>query len=87
MQGSILGPILYAIYISPLFDLLDLTAFADDIQTLKYFDSIVQLVATVESDLDIIRFRVNETFNAIKCENDYSTKIKPCPSLNLWQKG
>jgi hypothetical protein len=30
LQGSILGPILYAIYVSPLFDLHNLTNFAND---------------------------------------------------------
>ena len=30
VQGSILGPILYAIYLSPLLDLTDITLFADD---------------------------------------------------------
>ena len=30
IQGSILGPILYAVYVSPLFDLTDLSNFADD---------------------------------------------------------
>ena len=30
IQGSILGPILYAIYVAPLFDLTDLSNFADD---------------------------------------------------------
>ena len=30
IQGSILGPILYTIYVSPLFDLTDLSNFADD---------------------------------------------------------
>ena len=30
IQGSILGPLLYAIYVSPLFDLLNITNFADD---------------------------------------------------------
>ena len=31
IQGSILGPILYALFISPLFDLTQLTNFADDV--------------------------------------------------------
>ena len=30
VQGSVVGAVLYAIYISPLFDLEDLSAFADD---------------------------------------------------------
>ena len=30
IQGSILSPILYAIYVSPLFDLTDLSNFTDD---------------------------------------------------------
>ena len=30
VQGSILGPFLYALFVSPLFDLTKLTAFADD---------------------------------------------------------
>ena len=30
IQGSVLGPILYAIFVSPLFDLADITNFADD---------------------------------------------------------
>ena len=30
IQGSILGPLLYAIYVSPLFDLTSISNFADD---------------------------------------------------------
>jgi len=30
VQGSVLGPVLFAIFISPMFDLLQLTSFADD---------------------------------------------------------
>ena len=30
VQGSVLGPVLYAIFISPIFDLEDMSAFADD---------------------------------------------------------
>jgi hypothetical protein len=30
VQGSILGPLLYAIFVSPLFDLTNITNFADD---------------------------------------------------------
>ncbi len=30
VQGSVLGPILYAIFVSPLFDLMHMTNFAED---------------------------------------------------------
>ena len=30
IQGSVLGPVLYAIFVSPLFDLTRITNFADD---------------------------------------------------------
>ena len=36
MQGSTLGPILYAIYVSPLFDICKITNFADDNFVLKW---------------------------------------------------
>jgi hypothetical protein len=36
VQGSILGPILYAIYVSPVFDLVLMSSFADDNFTLKW---------------------------------------------------
>jgi hypothetical protein len=40
VQGSILGPILYAIYVTPLFDLHNLTNFAD-MTTSSSLDGIV----------------------------------------------
>ena len=30
VQGSVLGPVLYAIFVSPMFDLEDMSSFADD---------------------------------------------------------
>ena len=35
VQGSVLGPVNYAIFFSPLFDLEDMSAFADDNYTIK----------------------------------------------------
>ena len=36
VQGSILGPILYALFVSPLFDLAGMTMFADDNYIIKW---------------------------------------------------
>ena len=36
VQGSVLGPVLYAIFISPLLDLEDMSAFADDNYTIRF---------------------------------------------------
>ena len=36
VQGSVLGPVNYAIFFSPLFDLEDMSAFADDNYTIKW---------------------------------------------------
>ena len=47
IQGSILGPILYAIFVAPLFDLTDLLNFADDNFTLsssKYKTTAIQIL-------------------------------------------
>ena len=30
VQGSVLGPVLYAIFVSPLFDIIPVLSFADD---------------------------------------------------------
>ena len=45
IQGSILGPLLYAIYVSPLFDMIRLTNFADDnfvIRRNRYLEALIQ---------------------------------------------
>ena len=44
IQGSILGPILYAIFVSPLFDLADLTNFADDNFIIRWNTTLVALI-------------------------------------------
>lgn len=52
IQGSILGPILYAIYVSPLYDLLKLTTFADDNFIIRWNSCMVALIADMEKDLE-----------------------------------
>ena len=54
IQGSILGPILYAIYVSPLFDLTDLTNFADDNFALVWSDSVPELIIEMQTKLEMV---------------------------------
>ena len=54
VQGLVLGPVLYAIFISPLFDLEDLSAFADDNYTIKW-----------HRDLEIAKSEIQASLNNI----------------------
>ena len=52
--GTIQSPILYAIYVSPLFDLLKLANFADDNFIIKWSNSMMNLIRDIENDLKIM---------------------------------
>ena len=54
IQGSILGPILYAIFISPLFDIENLTCYADDKFPLVQNKSRLELVSKMQMKLENI---------------------------------
>ena len=54
IQGSVLGPILYAIFVSPLFDLVNLTNFADDNFILEFNSKINDLIINMEAKLEMI---------------------------------
>jgi hypothetical protein len=54
VQGSILGPFLYAIYVSPLFDLKALTNFADDNFVVRWNIDLQALITELENDLGLI---------------------------------
>ena len=54
IQGSILGPILYAIYVSPLFDITDLSNFADDNYALTWSKSKNSAIALMENKISTI---------------------------------
>ena len=54
VQGSILGPILYAIFVAPLFDLSDLTNFADDNFIIRWNRFLPALIIDMEKSLEMI---------------------------------
>ena len=54
VQGSILGPILYAIFVSPLFDLAKMTKFADDNFIIKCNKFLPQLIDDMKQCLEMI---------------------------------
>ena len=54
IQGSILGPILYAIYVSPLFDLTDISNFADDNFALTWSKCKQTAITQMEAKLSIV---------------------------------
>ena len=54
VQGSILGPILYAIFVSPLFDIENLTCFADDKFPLVWNKNKLVVIRLMEIKLDRI---------------------------------
>ena len=53
IQGSILGPFLYAIYVAPLQDLHEITLFADDNFPLASNTDLINLISEFEIKLDI----------------------------------
>jgi hypothetical protein len=68
VQSSILGPILYAIYVSPLFDICKITNFADDNCILKWSknknkvpESLTDTLITITKWLKVSGLKVNES--------------------------
>ena len=55
IQGSILRPILYAIYVSPIFDITNLSNFADDNYTLTWSKSKLSTITLMEEKNEIIK--------------------------------
>lgn len=54
IQGSRLGPILYAIFVSPLFDLEKLTNYADDNFIIRWEKVLSKLITSMEKSLEAI---------------------------------
>jgi hypothetical protein len=72
VQESILGPILYAIFVSPLFDLHNLTNFADDNFKLRWSRHMPQFIADLERSLEAITKWLRGIGLAV---NDSKTKL------------
>ena len=54
VQGSILGPILYALFVAPLLDLVKLTLFADDNYIIASNDDLTALINDMKFTLEMI---------------------------------
>ena len=54
VQGSILGPILYALFVSPVFDLASMTMFADDNYVIKWHKHLNLLLDEIKQTLETI---------------------------------
>ena len=54
VQGSILGPILYALFVSPLFDLAKMTLFADDNYIIHRNKQITELLVDMKRSIETI---------------------------------
>ncbi len=48
VQGSVLGPVLYAIFVSPLFDIIPVLSFADDTYNMKMIVNKKTLIKDME---------------------------------------
>ena len=72
IQGSILGPILYAIYVAPLFDIADLSNFADDNFILTFNE--IKLHAKIEMELKLKKITKWLTDSGLKV-NETKTEI------------
>jgi hypothetical protein len=85
IQGSILGPILYAIYVSPLFDLLKLTNFADDNFVIRWNKCMTALISNMEKDLEIMTKWLKDSGLKV---NESKTELclfhrKDCPKITI----
>ena len=79
VQGSILGPILYALFVSPLWDVIPCLSFADDSYLLKSNKVLPQLIKDMEKSLEAMTkwlkksgLKVNEAKTEVCffCKND-----------------
>ena len=71
VQGSILGPVLYAIFVSPLFDLESLTCFADDKYALAMNKDKEEVVALIQIKLEnVVKWLVDSGMKVNEAKTD-----------------
>ena len=85
VQGSILGPILYALFVSPIFDLAKLTLFADDSYIVHKNKHIPELLVEMQRSLEIIIKWLSKSGLRV---NEEKTEIclfyrKDCPPVRI----
>jgi hypothetical protein len=89
VQGSILGPILYAIYVSPVFDLVLMSSFADDNFTLKWNIKKNDLIKDMEQELEMLTKWLRDS--GLKVNDDKTEVVlfyrKNCRPISLTLKG
>jgi hypothetical protein len=85
VQGSILGPILYAMYVSPLFNLHNLTNFADDNFIIRWSNSRTELGSDLERSLEAIKLNKKIIVNESKTELCQFHRLdQPSLTINLF---
>ena len=85
VQGSILGPILYALFVSPIFDLANLTLFADDSYVIHKSKHISHLLAEMKRSIELIIEWLSHS--GLKVNGDKTEMClfyrKDCPPVTL----
>ena len=79
IQGLILGPILYAIYVSPLFDITNLLNFADDNFALTWNKNIKNTIALMSVKLQLITSWLTDTGLKVRAKLSYAYFTKKIP--------
>jgi hypothetical protein len=72
IQGSVLGPVLYVIFVSPLFDLTSITNFADDNFVILWNRLLSKLIVDLEKVLKMIMKWLKESGRVV---NSSKTEI------------
>ena len=67
VQGSILGPILYAIFVSPMFDLAKMTLFADDNYLVCWNRTVQELIDDTTKTIELVIKWLHQSGLKVNC--------------------